>query len=471
MKKKILLLLLVFMFVFASLVSAASVPNDVPRGHWAYPAIRELAQQGLIDGYSEGSFRGDKLMTRYEMAQLVEKAVKNQDKATPIQKGLIDKLNMEFALELNKIDVRVTNEENKTKFWVGGETRIRFIGDDPAPGTSSKMKRSDNFEFRQRIKFMGNLDDSTSIMVRIANTGLNKAGNLEHAFGSEVLMDLAYITHKNALGFDSIRLGRSFMDGITYGMIGKQSNADGIRLEKKFGATDFRVWTGNVKTNSWNGTTAFANNESRTFTSTEIGGKLADNFTVKAGHFWADIPGTSTADGNGSLNTNTGSFSKSEGTSLSFAYKFGELTLFGDYVMSKLKDSVGIPSSPKGYFFQLTNSKSLVTGAYAGVNLVNPTKVGTDAWMISYRSIDPGTVPNGVWGFETMPASNIGSYDVFRHGTDNVNALYLAYQTVLKKNVLLSLEYQDIKFKKTALTSLSSSDMNKTYQVKLDYYY
>ncbi len=51
---------------------AASNPfSDVPAGHWAYDAVAQLAQDGVIDGYGDNTFQGDKNITRYEMAQMV----------------------------------------------------------------------------------------------------------------------------------------------------------------------------------------------------------------------------------------------------------------------------------------------------------------------------------------------------------------------------------------------------------------
>ena len=55
---------------------AASNPfSDVPAGHWAYDAVAQLAQDGVIDGYGDNTFQGDKNITRYEMAQMVAKAM------------------------------------------------------------------------------------------------------------------------------------------------------------------------------------------------------------------------------------------------------------------------------------------------------------------------------------------------------------------------------------------------------------
>ena len=54
---------------------AANPFSDVPAGHWAYDSISKLAVAGIIEGYGDDTFRGDRLMTRYEMAQIVAKAL------------------------------------------------------------------------------------------------------------------------------------------------------------------------------------------------------------------------------------------------------------------------------------------------------------------------------------------------------------------------------------------------------------
>jgi len=99
-------------------------------------------------------------------------------------------------------------------------------------------------------------------------------------------------------------------------------------------------------------------------------------------------------------------------------------------------------------------------------------RAGTDAWAVSYRSLDAGATPSGAGGFDTTAvgyASN--SYNVFTHGNDNVKALFLTYEKVLAKNVVLSLEYQDIKIKNRALTNLTSDDLDKTYMMKFQFFY
>ena len=51
--------------------------SDVPQGHWAYEALDYLAQHGVIEGYKDGTFQGNRTMTRYEMASIVANAMKS----------------------------------------------------------------------------------------------------------------------------------------------------------------------------------------------------------------------------------------------------------------------------------------------------------------------------------------------------------------------------------------------------------
>ena len=54
---------------------AANPFADIPAGHWAYDSVKELAEAGIVKGYDDGSFGGERLMTRNEMAQIIAKAM------------------------------------------------------------------------------------------------------------------------------------------------------------------------------------------------------------------------------------------------------------------------------------------------------------------------------------------------------------------------------------------------------------
>ena len=56
---------------------AANPFSDVPAGHWAYDSINKLAAAGVIEGYGDSTFGGDKLMTRYEMTSWLLNSLTN----------------------------------------------------------------------------------------------------------------------------------------------------------------------------------------------------------------------------------------------------------------------------------------------------------------------------------------------------------------------------------------------------------
>src|SRR5580704_19793634 len=67
--------------------------SDVPANHWAYQYIQSLAADGIIDGYPDGTFKGDRPLTRYEMAVVVARAVaKLQENQSGVSKDDLEKL-------------------------------------------------------------------------------------------------------------------------------------------------------------------------------------------------------------------------------------------------------------------------------------------------------------------------------------------------------------------------------------------
>ena len=111
----------------ASTTFAAANPfSDVPADHWAYDAVSQLAADGVIEGYGDTTFRGNQSITRYEMAQMVAKAMAKTD-VSAADKALIDKLAAEFSDELNNLGVRVSNlERNADMVKWNGQARYTY---------------------------------------------------------------------------------------------------------------------------------------------------------------------------------------------------------------------------------------------------------------------------------------------------------------------------------------------------------
>ena len=138
----------------ASTTFAAANPfADVPADHWAYDAVAQLVQDGVVNGYSaDGTFKGDQSMSRYEMGQIVAKAMAKSDAAANNNKALIEKLSAEFSDELANLGVRVANLEAKTDNvkWTGlirydwnttnYEANSGALGEDGRPDNTNTLK-------------------------------------------------------------------------------------------------------------------------------------------------------------------------------------------------------------------------------------------------------------------------------------------------------------------------------------------
>ena len=155
MKKSLVLAMAMALGVTAS-AYAANPFSDVPAGHWAYDSVAKLAAAGVIDGYPDGQFDGDQLMTRYEMAQIVAKAMaKGAD---------VDMLAAEFADELDTLGVRVDRLEKKQDaVKITGQVRYSYADYDGDIGGYHNQLRS-------RIWVQGQVNDDWTYTGMLQNT-------------------------------------------------------------------------------------------------------------------------------------------------------------------------------------------------------------------------------------------------------------------------------------------------------------
>ena len=159
MKKSLVLAMAMALGVTAS-AYAANPFSDVPAGHWAYDSISKLAAAGIIEGYGDDTFRGDRLMTRYEMAQIVAKA---------LAKGAnVDKLAAEFADELDALGVRVAALEKKSdNVKITGQVRFS-MQNNKQEWADTERKRTRN-RLRTRLWFAGQVNDNWTYRARLEN--------------------------------------------------------------------------------------------------------------------------------------------------------------------------------------------------------------------------------------------------------------------------------------------------------------
>ena len=207
MKKSLVLAMAMALGVTAS-AYAANPFSDVPAGHWAYDSINKLAAAGVIEGYGDATFGGDKLMTRYEMAQIVAKAM---------AKGAnVDKLAAEFADELDNLGVRVANLEKKAdNVKVTGE--VRYLYED-YKGEGNSFDQT----LRSRIWVNGQINDDWSY------TGMlqNEQDLKDNAGNEDTKFQRAYVEGKlGGLNVTAGRYNAFFANGNVY-----DTRADGVEV-------------------------------------------------------------------------------------------------------------------------------------------------------------------------------------------------------------------------------------------------
>ena len=106
---------------------AANPFSDVSPDDWAYQAVSDLSDQGVVEGYPDGTFKGERNMTRYELAQVIARLMAREDQLNAEQKATLDKLAGEYADELANLGVRVSNLEKKVGniSW-SGDARMQY---------------------------------------------------------------------------------------------------------------------------------------------------------------------------------------------------------------------------------------------------------------------------------------------------------------------------------------------------------
>ncbi len=219
MKKSLTLAMAMALGITTS-VYAANPFSDVPAGHWAYGYLMQLVEAGVVEGYPGGTFGGDRLITRYEMAQIIARAM---------AKGInVDKLAAEFADELEALGVRVNELEKKADaVKITGEVRYHYADYDIEQpyGTEEGYlngKSGNAHQLRSRIWIKGEVNDDWSYTGMIQNIQ-----DFDNETGDEdVKFKRAYVEGK--LGGANVIAGRYnayLVNGNLY-----DEHADGIEV-------------------------------------------------------------------------------------------------------------------------------------------------------------------------------------------------------------------------------------------------
>ena len=216
---------------------AANPFSDVTPDDWAYQAVSDLSDQGVVEGYPDGTFKGERNMTRYELAQIIARLMAKEDQLNSEQRATLDKLAGEYADELANLGVRVSNLEKKVGnlSW-SGDARMRFNqGYDDGDS-------KDSWNGRMRIKAKAQVNDSTTV------TGLLRQNlDFKEAEDGDTYMQRLFVEHKFG---DKTKL--------TVGKYGKRFGQTGILhdsevkgAELTYGGKDLNLTAGYARFPKW----------------------------------------------------------------------------------------------------------------------------------------------------------------------------------------------------------------------------
>lgn len=154
-------------------VSAANPFTDVSADDWAYQAVASLSDEGVIDGYPDGTFRGDKHVTRYEIAQIVARLMAKEDTLNASQKETLAKLSSQYANELKDLGVRIAELEKKR-----GATDLI---------TELRVQSIDRYD----NVFKGNVQKHNELSTRVRLNTITPVNDRVHLYGQlETILDM-----------------------------------------------------------------------------------------------------------------------------------------------------------------------------------------------------------------------------------------------------------------------------------------
>ncbi len=225
---------------------AANPFSDVTPSDWAYQAVTSLSEQGVVEGYPDGTFKGQQNITRYEMAQIIARMLAKEDQYNAEQRATIDKLASEYADELNSLGVRVSALEKKVgNVRFNGDARMRY---QQTYGGTNGTDAKDKWDGRIRLGMTAAVNDSTYVYGRFLSQM-----DFVNETDATTSMDRLFVHHQfgNAAG---VTIGRSELYMGTTGMFyddifdGVRANVGTKKLNLEAGYGRFKTWNSNVDT-------------------------------------------------------------------------------------------------------------------------------------------------------------------------------------------------------------------------------
>ena len=387
---------------------AANPFSDVTPDDWAYQAVSDLSDQGVVEGYPDGTFKGERNVTRYEIAQIVARLMAKEDQLNAEQQATLNKLAGEYADELANLGVRVSNLEKKVGniYW-SGDARMRY---------QDKALAGDKWDGRMRINVKAQVNDSTTINGRLT-TNMNFKSN--GTDGSDTSMDVLNATHK--FGKDvTVKLGRYANNFGNQGgwLYGDSHNFDGAEISYANGGLWLATGFGQFNASDYD----------------NVAGKPATKENEN------DIDGTDAYYARGAYDFG---FAKLGVDYLSFQ---GDYNKYENVDAELLGANLTVPVSEFRVFGEYWKNTTCENGydtawnAGIGYGKLNLKKPGSFAIDVAYNDVDQGVFFGGA-GLQTDVLSYLSKGTKGLGTADNVSFWNVMANVALQKNVYLHGEY------------------------------
>ena len=315
--KKILALAAVAALTAGVSAYAANPFSDVTPDDWAFQAVSDLSAQGVVEGYPDGSFKGERNMTRYELAQIIARLMAKEDQLNAEQQATLDKLAGEYADELANLGVRVANLEKKVGniSW-SGDARMQYQHN---LAEGSRTEHADHWSGRMRINVEGQVNDQVTVNGRFVNEmdfkdGDSSSTSMDRINAKWTPNDATYVT----IGRQGVALDVTGTfwdeDGVFDGVAAGWDNGK-VGVEAGYGRfksaeNEAEGWSGQDKTEAWYG---------------KLTGHIADAADVSAFY----LKNAQKQDQGAQVGENASAW----GAGLS--YGIGDFTVDGDYVKTQ----------------------------------------------------------------------------------------------------------------------------------------
>ena len=403
--KKILAIAAVAALTAGVSAYAANPFSDVTPSDWAYQAVVDLSEQGVVEGYPDGTFKGERNITRYEMAQIIARMLAKEDQLNAEQRATLDKLAGEYADELANLGVRVSNLEKKVGnlYW-SGDARMRY--QDNAVG------KEDGWNGRMRINVKGQVNDSTYVQGQ-----LDSELNFKTSDDTDVTFNQLYANHDFG-NVATVRLGRQ---PIVFGnqggwLYGDQKGYDGAQVAFHLGQkVDVTTGYGRFNKSDITNSTSFDSTTGKT-TITEAGVTDEDAFFVRGA---ADLNVANLGVDYIKFDGDEGKFASNELLGANLTIPVSDFRVFGEYWKNTTTDSDNDTAWNAGI-------------GYGKLNLKKPGSFKVD---VAYNDVDQDIYFGGS-GLQT----NVLSY-LTTGKASNVTFWNAIADVTLQKNVYLHGEY------------------------------